>query len=621
MADRSFTEYVKHTFDNQFWKASEDWYEENKDFVEVDESILHKIGELEIERVTVQYVWVEDAPDMRIQFDVAVEVEFSVAEGDYHYDNDYQGKDWLMIHCEGDLAKDLSDFTITDVNHYDGKSRRHEPLSDALVPYIKKTDFDRVAENILRKYCPKALLQPMELDPEELAKKMGLTVRMENITKDGSIFGRTFFYDCDAELYNPETDEMYSVPVKAGTIMVDRQAYFMYAIGASHNTIVHECVHWELHKKPIALARLYNNSLSSIGCEVVGGIAGNTRESLDWMEWQANNLAPKIQMPKDMFKKYVDGLITKYRREMKEYDIIDVIEPIISEISLNFGVSKTAAKIRLLEIGRTEAQGAFIYVDGEHIPPHKASVPLEVNQTYAIGAQDAAIQAIMDPKLNAVLGSGKYQYVESHYVLNHSRYLEYDIVGNIHLTHYARNHMDECCILFDLSVKSKVGERYHSECFLNRENVGAIIDFEVKYHEGYENSTADKQDKAMDKYMDWAMELQKCLVWGNYAESIKKIMKEIDVTAAELGRRTGLNEATIRRNLSEEHFNLNTFLLILFGLHLPYQISDALIEMAPQKLMRGNKNHQWYKNALMYQYQWNINELQTYFAKHGVDPL
>ena len=117
------------------------------------------------------------------------------------------------------------------------------------------------------------------------------------------------------------------------------------------------------------------------------------------------------------------------------------------------------------------------------------------------------------------------------------------------------------------------------------------------------------------------MELQKCLVWGNYAESIKKIMKEIGVTAAELGRRTGLNEATIRRNLSEEHFNLNTFLLILFGLHLPYQISDSLLEMAPQKLMRGIKNHQWYKNALMYQYQWNISELQTYFAKHGVDPL
>ena len=538
MADRSFTEYVTHTFDNQFWKASEDWYEENKDSVEVDESILHKIGDLDIERVTVKYVWVEDRPDMRIQFDVAVEVEFSVAEGDYHFDNDYQGKDWLMISCEGNLDKDLKDFTITDVNHYDGKSRRHDPLSDALVPYIRKTELDRVSEEILQKYCPKALLQPMAVDPYELAEKMGLTVRMEYITKDGSIFGRTFFYDCDAELYNPDTDEMYTVPIKAGTIIVDKKAYFMYAVGASHNTIVHECVHWEKHKKPIALARLYNNSLSSIGCEVVGGIAENTKDSLDWMEWQANSLAPKIQMPKDMFKKYVDGLITKYRRETKEYDIIDLIEPIITDVSTTFGVSKTAAKIRLLEIGRTEAQGAFIYVDGEHIPPHKPSVPLEVNQTYSIGAQDAAIQAIMDQKLNAVLGSGKYQYVESHYVLNHSRYLEYGIFGNIHLTHYARNHMDECCILFDLSIKNKVGQKYHSECFLNRENFGAIIDFEVKYHEGYENSTQDKQDKAMDKYMEWAMSLQKCLVWGDYAESIKNIMKELGVSAVELAKRT-----------------------------------------------------------------------------------
>ena len=619
MADRSFTEYVKHTFDNQFLKASEDWYEDNKDSVEVDESILHKIGELEIERVTVQYVWVEDAPDMRIQFEVAVEVEFSVAEGDYHYDNDYQGKDWLMISCEGDLAKDLRDFEITDVNHYDGKSRRHEPLSDALVPYIKKTQFDTVAENILRKYCPKALLQPMETNPEELAKKMGLTVRMENITKDGSIFGRTFFYDCDAELYNPETDEMYTVPVKAGTIMVDRQAYFMYAIGASHNTIVHECVHWELHKKPIALARLYNNSLSSIGCEVVGGIAGNTRESLDWMEWQANSLAPKIQMPKDMFKKYVDGLITKYRREMKEYDIIDVIEPIISEISLNFGVSKTAAKIRLLEIGRTEAQGAFIYVDGEHIPPHKASVPLEVNQTYSIGVQDAAILPFQNPELRKILDTGMYIYVESHYVLNHSRYVEYDLFGNLHLSHYARNHMDECCLLFDLSVKSKVGERYHSECFLNRESVGELVGFDIIYRGGYQNSP-DKQGKLLDEYMEWTMKLQKQLTL-DYTESMNNLITELGLTYVSIGRETDLNEATVRRNINGDTFKLETLVMILLGMHLPYTITEQIITMSPGTLMPNNPSHQWYKFALQHLYAKKSKEIRAFLEEHGANPL
>ena len=53
-------------------------------------------------------------------------------------------------------------------------------------------------------------------------------------------------------------------------------------------------------------------------CKVVGGIAGNNsdRNGIDWMEWQANTLTPKIQLPKNMFKKYVEGLITKYRREL-----------------------------------------------------------------------------------------------------------------------------------------------------------------------------------------------------------------------------------------------------------------------------------------------------------------
>lgn len=71
-------------------------------------------------------------------------------------------------------------------------------------------------------------------------------------------------------------------------------------------------------KKAFALARLYNKELTNIVCKVVGGIAGNNsdRNGIDWMEWQANTLTPKIQLPKNMFKKYVEGLITKYRREL-----------------------------------------------------------------------------------------------------------------------------------------------------------------------------------------------------------------------------------------------------------------------------------------------------------------
>ncbi len=37
------------------------------------------------------------------------------------------------------------------------------------------------------------------------------------------------------------------------------------------------------------------------------------------------------------------------------------------------------------------------------------------------------------------------------------------------MTDYARYHVDECCLAFDLSIRGKVEERYHRECFLNRD--------------------------------------------------------------------------------------------------------------------------------------------------------
>lgn len=52
-------------------------------------------------------------------------------------------------------------------------------------------------------------------------------------------------------------------------------------LGAVNNTIIHECVHWDKHKKAFALARLYDKELSNIGCRVVGGIAGNKRDAID----------------------------------------------------------------------------------------------------------------------------------------------------------------------------------------------------------------------------------------------------------------------------------------------------------------------------------------------------
>lgn len=266
MADnRSFTDYIRTRFDNDFWAVAEEYLNNHFDDLGLKLYRVHRAGELEISSVNVEHVWVHDFPDMNVQFDVALSIEFLVHEGNYRYDDYDEKKTWIMVRCRGDLDQNLNDFEIFDCGEYNGKNVSKKPMDDALVPVLYPNNMDEEAENFLRKHhFEKCLLEPCWVQPDELAKAMGLTIRMVNITKDGSIFGRCYFKECDTELYDVDTDEMILETIPARTILVDRQAAFMSNIGRLNNTIIHECVHWDYHQKAFALARLYDESLSKI---------------------------------------------------------------------------------------------------------------------------------------------------------------------------------------------------------------------------------------------------------------------------------------------------------------------------------------------------------------------
>ena len=107
-----------------------------------------------------------------------------------------------MLKCKGDLSCALDNFQITGISIYNGKNRQPKPMSDALVPIISKDNLETVATDFLKRNYPKALLQPMAVDPTELVKSMGLTVKLKRITEDCSIFGQIFFQDSTTEIYD-----------------------------------------------------------------------------------------------------------------------------------------------------------------------------------------------------------------------------------------------------------------------------------------------------------------------------------------------------------------------------------------------------------------------------------
>lgn len=104
-----------------------------------------------------------------------------------------------------------------------------------------------MAEQFLRDHYKKALIEPIWVNPTELAESMGLNVRFVNTTKEGSVFGRSYFHECETELYDSETEQIVSEIIPEKIILVDKAVSFMYVLGATNNTIILECVYWDKH--------------------------------------------------------------------------------------------------------------------------------------------------------------------------------------------------------------------------------------------------------------------------------------------------------------------------------------------------------------------------------------
>lgn len=619
--NRSFTHYVTNRFYNEFYSAIESYIEENQDDLDLKLRNVRDIGGVALTDMEVKFVSVNDLPDMKIEFDVIVDSEIEINEGDYHYDDFDICNQWFILRCVGNLDCGLDDFKITSINTYDQKNKMDKPLSDALVPFIRSEDLDTVANDFLRRYYPEALKTPMAVDPTELAKKMGLDVQLKHITKDLTIFGQVYFHDSEAEFYDDDKDEMVQTSVKARTIFVDPKAYFLRNLGAVNNTIVHECVHWDKHRKAFELERLYNDSVNKIKCQVVGGIKNSNNDATSWMEWQANALAPRIQMPLPMFKTKAFELIKKYRRELGTDELIDVMEPVIEELATFFCVSRLAAKIRMVDAGYEEAIGTFTYVDGRYVKPHRFKKgTLERNQTFSISVEDAAIQSVTNPAFMDITKDGSYLYVDSHFVLNHPKYVTQDLFGETVLTDYARTHMEECCLIFDLSIRSGIKERYHSECFLNRDEA-SNISFDIVYGKGYEHASPEKQRQLLASVLVENARMYDELP-NSYTACLQKVREWRGVTFDELAERISIDARTIRRIVNgENNGSLNSLILICLGLHLPPEITNHIIEKSPHSLNYMNDSHVYYRFAINHLYAKTIEEIRTFLLDQGAEPL
>lgn len=389
----SFKKYISSKFDDKFWSVAEEFIAESSDDVEslgVRLRQVHQAGEVEIQDVRVEHVWAYDYPGSKIGFDVALSIEFIVNEAHRHYDDYDEHTICIMLTCRGDIADNLDNLSIENVTLYSKRNRTEIDLDASLVPYIAYENLEEEAQKFLETYYPEALRitplgkPPVQVDPHILASTLGLTIDVRNIKEDSSIFGQLFFESTDALFYNERTGKEEPAHIEAGTILVEPNLFILRNLGSVNNTIVHECVDWVKHKKTFALAKLYNSHISSISCEIIGGASSPMAQSAtEFMERQANQLAPRIQMPAAPFRAKTKEYIARFMRELRATYVVDVMEKVMIQLQVDFGVSRQAVKIRLVQLGFEEAIGTYNYVDEHYVRPHGFKMgSIKTNQTF-----------------------------------------------------------------------------------------------------------------------------------------------------------------------------------------------------------------------------------------------
>lgn len=623
---RSFRDLLENQCYNELYEAINEFVQDNPGSLDCSTRYVQSPDEATLSDLHIRLASIVDSPEKYISFYAIVEAELEIAETIQRNRETDEATQWFKVKCNAILDNGLHNLNTDEVSLYTKYDKAQKKcLSDALVPIIYKEELDEVAEDFLSRYYPETLKNPMAVDPQELAKRMGLTIIQAHLSKSCSVFGQTCFMDGETQYYDSDEKQFKPLKVQNGTILIDPDVFFMRNIGTVNNTIVHECVHWDKHRKFFELEKLYNPEASAIRCQVTEGTNRNQQKSeYEWMEWHASSLAPRILMPVKTTLQKTKELIEKNRKLLPNASKIDILESVIYELSDFFGVSKLAAKIRLIDLGYQEAIGVMTYVNERYISNYAFEEgALQRGQTYTIGALDALIESRPGTKFRELLQSGQFLYVDAHFCINDPKYIMEDEYGFAHLTDYALMHIDECCIAFEIKKRPNryFGIDYYTECVLYRDILADAL-LEVTYGDLPQNATIQERANVLKAEANRNANILRKLP-ATFGDTLVAHMERLDVTEEKLEELAQVSVRTIQRMRNEIGYKpkYKTLIAVCIGLHLPPMLSKDLIRKSGVTTAVGFYEDIAYEMLLDSNYRNSIYECNEILRTAGISPL
>lgn len=588
-----------------------------KEFYEDKTAKRPTITDIEI----INVIHIEQIKDNGIAFDVVVscDMEWSVNKsGKVNFT-----ERWLTVHCEVLLGIELSEFKIISVlNCEQQEDSDNDKLSGELVPIVSRNDFDLEATKFLEKYYPLALQEPVAVPIREIAEQeLHLNIIEDtSLSAEMNVFGLVVFDDCNIQSKNKG---IVIRNAKRGTIYIDPRVYYERTLGTVNYTIAHECYHWHRHQPYQALMKMIGADTTlgkSIQCTIeTTGRDSEKWKAIDWMEWQANGVAPHILMPANTAKIKIDRLLKAYqinpKREIDGYQL----EEMIAELSEFYGLSKQAVKNRMLELGFSFVDGACTYVNGRYVTPYSfKSTSIKKNQSFTISTLDLIKAYSLNRTFRDAIDTGKLVYVDGHVCINDERYVRADEEG-ARLTNYALKHIDECCLVFDkgYSYESQYqGKKMYTQMMYMTPAQPAAQEysFELSHH----NKTLLAQIGNAKKSAD-AMRLYP----GGFGETLAKMMQERKLSNKKLADVSLVGEKTIQRLRNNEEYptSVQTVVALCFGLKLTVPEAEVLLGKTEFNIRPTIPQNNAYRTALGACGENTIYEINEMLTSCGYETL
>lgn len=486
---------------------------------------------------------------------------------------------------------------LTRSDIYDVNSR-----TGALI--LGKNRLDEYASKYLSHVYKKALLNPMALPVDEILAEMHLTVKYETLSKNMDVFGCCLLLDGDVQVYDKVTDSVKVKSYPAGTILIDPYYVERYGEGARRNTLIHEALHWEKDKRYFEIQQLKNKNESEtlypIMCRqsetfYMPPEGKKTKDNeVRWLEWQAHRLAPRVLMPKEMFKKKALEII--------EYpENLDILSPLSCDILIEvlsefFLVSRSSAKYRLIEVGLESIISQFsdytdVYAEIYEGQEYQKLTPV-----------DAFTLMFNDSVLQEWINSGYFIYADGYFVLASKKYVYFEN-DEPHLTDKAKNNLSKCVL--NIRAQRCVKYTYFCKefrglfCLYNTNTALSDVDkriylFDPKFQGNFESLKPEDSYKAAYNSMPTYDEEEEMQLRGMLArddvslcQCLCFLMKNRHWSSPSIFSENTLLHPNYYTKIKRDEYNnmgIDVLMALYIGLHLRPLLIEKVFAKATHKL-------------------------------------